>query len=101
MPNSYRDLVVWQRAVDLSVVIYQLTGEFPRQEIYGITSQMRRAAVLSRVISPKATDAALSPTYHTTHGCSGIIGCPFLQPNASPNLSKFCTEPFVLKRPGE
>ena len=45
MPNSYRDLVVWQRAVDLSVSVYQLTGEFPRQEIYGITSQMRRAAV--------------------------------------------------------
>jgi four helix bundle protein len=45
MPNSYRDLIAWQRAVDLSVQIYRTTGDFPREEIYGITSQMRRAAV--------------------------------------------------------
>jgi four helix bundle protein len=45
MPNSYRDLVVWQRAVDLSVHIYKFTADFPSAELYGLTSQMRRAAV--------------------------------------------------------
>jgi four helix bundle protein len=45
MPNSYRDLVAWQRAVDLSVHIYKFTADFPSAELYGLTSQMRRAAV--------------------------------------------------------
>ncbi|MFH1193308.1 MAG: four helix bundle protein [Candidatus Jorgensenbacteria bacterium] len=43
--NSYRDLVVWQRAMELVVVIYELTDEFPHNEQYGLVSQMRRAAV--------------------------------------------------------
>jgi four helix bundle protein len=45
MSNSYRDLVVWQKAVDLVVEIYRITENFPKQEMYGLTSQMRRAAV--------------------------------------------------------
>ena len=43
--QSYRDLNVWQRSMDLAVRIFQLTAEFPRSEMYGLTSQMRRAAV--------------------------------------------------------
>jgi four helix bundle protein len=45
MPHSFRDLIVWQRAMQLTIAIYQLTREFPREEIYGLTSQIRRAAV--------------------------------------------------------
>ena len=45
MPHSFRDLVVWQRAMQLTVAIYRLTHEFPREEIYGLTSQIRRSAV--------------------------------------------------------
>jgi four helix bundle protein len=36
---------VWQRAIELSVAIYKLTATFPREEIYGLTSQLRRASV--------------------------------------------------------
>ena len=43
--NSYRELIAWQRALDLSVEVYSLTSCFPREEIYGLASQMRRAAV--------------------------------------------------------
>jgi four helix bundle protein len=43
--RSYRDLVVWQRAMDLVVSVYALTAGFPRHEQFGLTSQMRRAAV--------------------------------------------------------
>jgi four helix bundle protein len=43
--KSYRDLEVWQKAMDLVVVCYEITKEFPRNEIYGLTSQLRRAAV--------------------------------------------------------
>ena len=41
---SYRDLLVWQAAVDLAVACYSHTGSFPRNEEFGLTSQIRRAA---------------------------------------------------------
>lgn len=43
--NSYRDLLVWQKAVDLVTEIYRLTRQYPKDELYGITGQLRRAAV--------------------------------------------------------
>lgn len=43
--KSHKDLIVWQKAMDLVVLIYELTLKFPRSELYGITSQMRRAVV--------------------------------------------------------
>jgi four helix bundle protein len=45
MVQSFRDLLVWQRAIQLSVSIYRLTQVFPREELYGLTSQIRRSAV--------------------------------------------------------
>jgi len=45
MINSYKDLIVWQRAIDLAQAVYKLTENFPREEIYGLISQMRRAAI--------------------------------------------------------
>lgn len=45
MIHSYRELVVWQKSMDLAVKIYDLTDKFPKEEICGLTSQMRRAAV--------------------------------------------------------
>ncbi|MCE9526868.1 MAG: four helix bundle protein [Planctomycetales bacterium] len=43
--RSYRDLKVWQLGMDLVESIYNLTSSFPPREIYGLTSQMRRASV--------------------------------------------------------
>ncbi|MGD0516995.1 MAG: four helix bundle protein [Thermoguttaceae bacterium] len=43
--KDYRELIVWQKAMDLVETIYRITGIFPREEIYGLTSQIRRAAV--------------------------------------------------------
>jgi len=43
--KSYRELVVWQKGIQLTVLVYRLSQGFPREEIYGLTSQMRRAAV--------------------------------------------------------
>lgn len=42
--NSYRDLLVWQRAVDLTVECYAATRDFPNSETYGLTSQIRRSS---------------------------------------------------------
>ncbi len=45
MAKSYKDLIAWQKAMKLVVAIYSATQKFPREELYGITSQLRRAAV--------------------------------------------------------
>jgi four helix bundle protein len=47
MPHSkaFRDLKVWQRSMDLVERIYEMTASFPRDERFGLTSQIRRAAV--------------------------------------------------------
>ena len=43
--RSYRDLVAWQKAMELVTKIYQVSHKFPREEVFGLTSQLRRAAV--------------------------------------------------------
>lgn len=43
--NDFRDLRVWQSGMDMVVQVYRFTESFPSHEIYGLTSQMRRAAV--------------------------------------------------------
>jgi four helix bundle protein len=45
MGESFKDLLVWQRAIQLSVAIYRLTAGFPPEEKFGLTSQLRRAGV--------------------------------------------------------
>ncbi len=45
MSASYRDLRVWQQGMALVLAIYKHTRAFPKEELYGLTSQMRRAAV--------------------------------------------------------
>lgn len=42
--GSYQDLVVWQQAMDLTVGVYSMTRSWPKEELYGLTSQVRRAA---------------------------------------------------------
>jgi len=43
--RSYRELLVWQKARALAVHVYRATEDFPKAELYGLTSQLRRAAV--------------------------------------------------------
>lgn len=45
MAQTYRDLIAWQKAMDLVTEIYEVTRTFPREELYGLTSQLRRAVV--------------------------------------------------------
>lgn len=45
MGDSFKQLVVWQRAVELSLAVYTLTSGFPASEQFGLTNQLRRAAV--------------------------------------------------------
>jgi four helix bundle protein len=43
--NSYKDLIVWQKAMDLAAEVHVLSKSFPKEEVYGLASQLRRAAV--------------------------------------------------------
>jgi len=43
--NSHRDLVVWQRSIEFVTKIYETTNNFPKEELFGLTSQLRRAAI--------------------------------------------------------
>lgn len=45
MLSSYRELLVWQKAMELAVKSYLLSHSFPKSEMYGLTSQLRRASV--------------------------------------------------------
>jgi len=45
MSNSYRDLIAWQKAFSLVIEVYRDTDLFPKSEMYGLTGQIRRAAV--------------------------------------------------------
>jgi four helix bundle protein len=43
--NSFKDLIVWQKSYDIAIKVYVGTKQFPKEEMYGITSQIRRSAV--------------------------------------------------------
>ena len=43
--KTYKDLIVWQKAIELVVSVYELTNKFPKEEIFGLTSQIRRVVV--------------------------------------------------------
>ena len=43
--KSYKELIVWQRSIELVKAVYKATESFPKSEIYGLTSQLRRASI--------------------------------------------------------
>ncbi len=59
MTTSFRDLIVWQKAKDLAVVIYKVTEFFPKSELYGLANQMRRAAI--------SISSNIAESYHRFH----------------------------------
>jgi four helix bundle protein len=70
--KKYSDLIAWQKAMDLVAVVYQLTAEFPKAEVYGLTSQLRRAAV--SVPSNIAEGYARSGRREFAHALSIALG---------------------------
>ena len=43
--KTYQDLIVWQKSIELALEVYKLTEKFPKEEIYGLVSQINRAVV--------------------------------------------------------
>ncbi len=65
MSRKHRDLLVWQEAIKLVVLVYSVTESFPKQEVYGLTSQMPRAA--SSIPANIAEGAARGGTKELLH----------------------------------
>lgn len=63
--HDYRDLIVWQKAVDLAELVYRLVEDFPLVERYGLSSQLTRAAV--SVASSMAEGNAFNHRAHYVH----------------------------------
>jgi len=59
--RKFQDLLVWRKAHQLVLRVYQATAEFPKSELYGLTSQFRRAAVSIPAISPKVLENSAKP----------------------------------------
>lgn len=70
--SSYRELKVWQHAVELTEAIYRSTAEFPKPELYGLTSQMRRAA--ASIPSNIAEGHSRESTKEYLHHLSFVLG---------------------------
>jgi len=70
--KPHRNLVAWQKAMELVVAIYNVTKEFPKEEVYGLTAQLRRAAI--SVPSNIAEGAADRTTQQFSNFLSNAIG---------------------------
>ncbi len=57
--KSFKELIVWQKSRDLAVAIYRLTENFPKSELYRLTSQMRRAVI--------SISSNIAESYHRFH----------------------------------
>lgn len=88
MERKHRDLPVWQAAVELVPLVYRMTAGFPREEVYGLAAQMRRAAV--SVPSNIAEGAARSGPNELLHFLS----------MASASLSELDTHVEIARRLG-
>lgn len=72
--QSYRDLIVWQQAMDLAALVYNLTREFPKHEQYGLTSQVCRAAVSvpSNIAEGHARDSTKEFLHHVSFAMGSL-----------------------------
>ena len=59
--NSFEDLIVWQKSIELSVCVYKLSSTFPKEEVFGLTSQIRRA---SNSVSLNISEGSAKSTRH-------------------------------------
>jgi four helix bundle protein len=72
--NTHKDLEIWQEGLNLVTIIYRITKDFPKEEIYGLTSQMRRAAISNPSnIAEGAARNSLNEYIRFLHICQGSL----------------------------
>lgn len=59
MTNTFKDLIVWKKSKELAVLIYKVTEDLPKSELYGLSSQMRRAVI--------SISSNIAESYHRFH----------------------------------
>ena len=75
MPGSdYRQLIVWKKAMDFVELLYRTTASFPKEEVYGLTGQMRRAAVSipSNIAEGQGRDTAADFVRFLSIACGSV-----------------------------
>jgi four helix bundle protein len=71
---AHKDLEVWKKAMDLAAQVYSLTARFPKEELYGLTSQIRRSAVsIPSNIAEGAARHSRKEFIHFLHIASGSV----------------------------
>ena len=74
MAQHYKDLIAWQKAMDLAAALYDATEAFPKHEIYSLTNQMRRAAVSvpSNIAEGQAHFSRREFRHFLRHSCGSL-----------------------------
>lgn len=80
MGFKFEKLIVWQKAVDLSYEIHQLTKDFPKDELYILTSQIKRAADLVSLNIAEGSTGQTNPEFKrflniALRSCIEVVGC--------------------------
>ena len=83
MPFKFEKLIIWQKAVDLSDVVNQVTKSFPKDEVYVLTSQMKRAADSVSLNIAEGSTGQSNPEFNRFLGIAlrsaiEVVGCIFL-----------------------
>ncbi len=83
MPFKFEKLIVWQKAVDLSDIVNQGTKGFPKDEVYVLTSQMKRAADSVSLNIAEGSTGQSNPEFNRFLGIAlrsaiEVVGCIFL-----------------------
>lgn len=83
MPFKFEKLIVWQKAVDLSDIVNQVTKGFPKEEVYVLTSQMKRAADSVSLNIAEGSTGQSNPEFNRFLGIAlrsaiEVVGCIFL-----------------------
>lgn len=108
MPFKFEKLVVWQKAVDLSDVIHQLVKKFPKDELYILSSQFKRAADSVSLNIAEGSTGQTNPEFNRFLGMAlrsniEVVGCLFLAKrrnyidnNEFDKIYKVCEEILIM-----
>src|ERR1700748_2133073 len=108
MAFKFEKLLIWQKAVDLSAEVHELTRDFPKDELFVLTSQIKRAADSVSLNIAEGSTGQSNPEFHKFLGyslrsCIEVVGCIYLAQNRSliseedfKNIYTKCDEILVM-----
>jgi 23S rRNA-intervening sequence protein len=72
--QDYRDLIVWQKAMNLAKLCYQVVKQFPKEALFAMSSQIRRAGINSREHRRRQRPGAYQGIPESPEYCPGFLG---------------------------